>query len=665
MIAHFPAPYPGELLFSLCSRYNERVQYPSQADINLELFGGKNRVRVTGFQWDLGYLIANLPAGHQFTLHRLIYDHTLAPFYFPFFQERHIKRLIDYMKGMHTSGAHRYPVILTRGTRSPIFPRFCPLCVDEDKKQYGEGYWHRLHQVPGVKVCPKHYVLLDDSSPYGGSERLRRYSMYISANQISFPIATARQLNLHDKDHQALINVARDADWLLRQRDLTPDFRTLHERYMVILNAHGLVGLRGEIRQARLVELFHKHFSSDLLQELKLTSDTKQRHQWLSVFIEMLRSNQVQHPLKHLLFLQLFGYTAEAFFGGFADEDVSPLSLPEPFGKGPWPCLNKACVYFKVPQIRDYQLKRRGTEEMPIGTFRCSCGFTYARKGPDASPDDPYRYDWVKQYGALWESLLRDLWKDPSTSIREIGRRLGVTHSRVVYHAIRLKLNFFRHGSERKSVTINPVTKSRVAKAQSNKLKRLKSHRKKWLAALRKHPGESRSFFQQEPFTHTYRWLRDNDRAWLIEHLPALSLNKGISLIDWGERDAELSAEILSCSPHLKTTSRKPIRVTKVAVLRAIERSEALFSRKNLARLPLTSHALSKVLETREEYALRLLQWAVDYCIKQSILPSQSAFVSLAGTRKTYYLAPHVKSAFDSTWLDLPRLVREGVVQAA
>jgi hypothetical protein len=464
MIAHFPTPYPDELLFSLCSRYNERVQYPSQTDINLELFGGNNRGRVTKFQRDLGYLITNLPAGHQLTLHRLIYDHTLAPFYFPFIQARQIKRLKDYMKGMHSSGAHRYPIVLTRGTRSPIFPRFCSICIAEDKRQYGECYWHRLHQVPGVKVCPKHYVFLDDSSPYGGDERRRGCSTYTSANQVGFPIATARQLNLHDKDHQALINIARDADWLLHQPDLTPSFQTLHESYMVILNAHGLVGLRGEIRKARLVELFHKHFSSTLLQELRLTADTKQQYQWMSFLIGKLRSHQIQHPLKHLLFLQLFGYTAEAFFSESANESISPLSILEPFGKGPWPCLNKACVYFKAPQIRDYQLKRRGKEEMPIGTFRCSCGFTYARKGPDTSPDDPYRYDWVKQFGTVWESLLRNLWKDPATSLREIGRRLGITHSIVVHHAIRLKLNFFRHGTGRKPVTINPVTKSRVAK---------------------------------------------------------------------------------------------------------------------------------------------------------------------------------------------------------
>lgn len=29
--------------------------------------------------------------------------------------------------------------------------------------KYGETYWHRIHQVPGVNVCPKHKTLLEDS----------------------------------------------------------------------------------------------------------------------------------------------------------------------------------------------------------------------------------------------------------------------------------------------------------------------------------------------------------------------------------------------------------------------------------------------------------------------------------------------------------------------
>lgn len=38
------------------------------------------------------------------------------------------------------------------------------MCLIEDTQKYGEPYWHRMHQIPGVLVCPTHgFVLLDSS----------------------------------------------------------------------------------------------------------------------------------------------------------------------------------------------------------------------------------------------------------------------------------------------------------------------------------------------------------------------------------------------------------------------------------------------------------------------------------------------------------------------
>lgn len=34
--------------------------------------------------------------------------------------------------------------------------RFCRLCVGQDIRRYGESYWHRVHCLPGVLLCPEH-----------------------------------------------------------------------------------------------------------------------------------------------------------------------------------------------------------------------------------------------------------------------------------------------------------------------------------------------------------------------------------------------------------------------------------------------------------------------------------------------------------------------------
>ena len=52
------------------------------------------------------------------------------------------------------------PMIKRNKTR---YLRLCPLCVGEDRKKYGEAYWHRKHQMIGIDVCAVHGCRLYDS----------------------------------------------------------------------------------------------------------------------------------------------------------------------------------------------------------------------------------------------------------------------------------------------------------------------------------------------------------------------------------------------------------------------------------------------------------------------------------------------------------------------
>jgi len=44
-----------------------------------------------------------------------------------------------------------------------LVPRWCPICLREDLKEWGEPYWHRSHQLPNVFVCHLHFCLLRTS----------------------------------------------------------------------------------------------------------------------------------------------------------------------------------------------------------------------------------------------------------------------------------------------------------------------------------------------------------------------------------------------------------------------------------------------------------------------------------------------------------------------
>jgi len=43
---------------------------------------------------------------------------------------------------------------------SRIAWRFCSQCRDVARNKFGIGYWHRVHQVPGMDICPYHGVVL-------------------------------------------------------------------------------------------------------------------------------------------------------------------------------------------------------------------------------------------------------------------------------------------------------------------------------------------------------------------------------------------------------------------------------------------------------------------------------------------------------------------------
>ena len=51
----------------------------------------------------------------------------------------------------------------TNKDRQKRYLRYCPACVKEDRVKYAETYWHRIHQMIGIDICPIHGCNLVDS----------------------------------------------------------------------------------------------------------------------------------------------------------------------------------------------------------------------------------------------------------------------------------------------------------------------------------------------------------------------------------------------------------------------------------------------------------------------------------------------------------------------
>ncbi|MEP0791961.1 TnsD family transposase [Funiculus sociatus GB2-C1] len=590
------------------------MQYPDKQSVVKELFGNKRIVARVELPGHLNDLVTALPPGGYYTVDRLIENHTLLPFYSPFFPRELISLVREEMRGSNQQFSYGHLGLLAGHIQMFTYLRFCPLCVQEDKKQFGECYWHRLHQVSGVELCPTHQIAVINS----GVLKRNRSSKYdfISAEQ-SISEIKPYPLELSGRDHENLLKISRDADWLLRQQNLSLSNDYLHNFYVKNLYERGLSTFQGRVLQDELLEAFKGHYSPTILKLLQCEFNEQSTNHWLLDLFR--RKSRIRHPIRHLLIINFLGYTAEEV-----------LKLPtklKPFGDGPWLCLNRVCQHFKQPVIKECQLtpnhKKRSE---PVGTFECICGFTYSQKSPDASAEDKLQKSrYTRIYGPLWELTLIRLWDDETISLNQIARQLGVRPITLQRQAALLELTFPRVGSEKSTqLTPNLLYYRSNSNPETKKLNLLEKHQKNFLEVRQQHPLLTRSKLI-EICSYTYHWLQRNCPDWLETHLPPTVSKKGKKLpsseVDWEKRDIELAAEVKAAVVHIRSNLASPIRVTVLQIGR--DTGKYLPLKAQLDRLPLTAKVLAEMVETHEEFAVRKIEWAAKGFLEENICATQ------------------------------------------
>jgi hypothetical protein len=647
MITQFPTPQPDELFYSLCARYSDRVQYPNKEAVNVELFGSRGIAASMDLPRHLHRFEANLPQYHALTADRVIDEYTLFPYYCPFLPANRAELLRCQMKASDDSSVHKTSGITASTIRTFDCLRYCPVCVKEERDNSEPCYWRRLHQVPGVEVCALHSVFLETS---GARVRNRVNSAeYTSAESAVLPIVP-RPLDLSNPDHGSLVSIARDSEWLLEQRGLVPGFKALHDSYMKVLDERGLVSLKDKIRLKEMIPQFADYYSAALLKTLQCEFDVRKGNNWPSRIVKHLNQGKTNHPLRHLLLIQVLGHTAESFFTALAAPKRAARPSPNAFGRGPWPCLNPACKFYKRLVIKTLQLAPHYyIKGVMTGTFGCKCGFIYLRKDVGESAKNSFRYHQVKSHGPVWEAKLKALWNDLSLSINAIAPQLGAAHNSVIYHATRLGLSFPRKGPGSKIAKVRPNFRQWVQnlsheQSPSRKSALLRSNRKRWLTTREENPKATRTQLQQTILPDVYRWLRRHDYVWLKSHMPPPFKRIGSARrVDWPSRDIQYAEEVRISAARLKNEPGHPVRVTKQAIGRDIDRTAVLSNPKLRKNIPLTFKALDEVVETRVEFSIRRLRWATALFRQEGVIPSFSTLAQRAGINWDIWYLPEVK----------------------
>ena len=168
MKMYLPEIYPDELVYSWLSRYFVQSGYTNHKTLISQLFYSiKNNPSVEF----IGHI--NKEAEQQITqvysMDDLILQHTMFPQYARFMTVEKRKMALAELK--QYSDPHKVLTILPRNDKEKRL-KYCPLCVAADRKKYGETYWHRIHQIRNMVVCPVHKCKLVDSEVNVCSEKI-------------------------------------------------------------------------------------------------------------------------------------------------------------------------------------------------------------------------------------------------------------------------------------------------------------------------------------------------------------------------------------------------------------------------------------------------------------------------------------------------------------
>lgn len=168
MKMYLPEIYPDELVYSWLSRYFVYSGCTNNRMLLSQLLYSKSNNPSIEF---IGHL--NEAAERQITqvysMDDLILNHTMFPQYARFMPAD--KRDVALAELKRYCDPHKVFTILPRNERE-LWLKYCPLCVAEDRKKYGETYWHRVHQVRNMLICPIHKCKLKNSNIDARSEKV-------------------------------------------------------------------------------------------------------------------------------------------------------------------------------------------------------------------------------------------------------------------------------------------------------------------------------------------------------------------------------------------------------------------------------------------------------------------------------------------------------------
>ncbi|HWD93552.1 MAG TPA: TnsD family Tn7-like transposition protein [Verrucomicrobiae bacterium] len=625
----FPDPYPGELLFSVLARFNERMAYPAEYASNLELFGVRHGTPAIELPNRIDRLVSKLPPGAIYTSDSIIQNNTLFPLYAPFLPDRNRDLVLTNMKGDDMRTTLLRSGIIAGRVRPPVYFSTCPVCDEQNVAVHGETYWDRRHQISGVQVCSVHSIFLTDTNV-----RLRwslRKNPLTSAESAE-RAASVRRIDPNNVHDRMRLQIAESAAWLLDLNTSRPGLVAINRGYREILAQNDLLSPKGGIRLKRLYERFSACCPPDLLDRFGCELRDGGDGGWLGRLLR--EEEQGVAPLRHLLLLAILNVSAQDFFTSVIH------SLGTALQHNAWPCLNPLCPDFQKPAVLKFEIKRAKHGFARI--FECpKCGHRSSRTA------DGQKVIRVVQFGILWEQRLRSMWEDASLSLRALAGDLHADARSVLKYAVRSGLQFPRRGPTRLAKSpgyLRDLGRLPQSDSRDNK-------REAWSGLRGTHKSAGISELRRKA-PALYIWLYRHDRKWMIEHSPACRRRvPKNNRVDWGNRDAMLVEHVIAVANRIKNQPGRPRRVTVRSI--GIEMGIPVVLKTRRMKLPRTKAALAENVESTEQFVLRRIDWTLNSLKRQGSGANRSEIVRIAGIGTKALGMPSVQQAIARVKADL------------
>jgi hypothetical protein len=586
LIRFFPHLKEEELLYSACARWRELFRYPGERAVATALFGSKERTAILDLPTGRESLVGNLPCGHGYTVDGLIQDHTTFPYHAHFVGPERVAAILDRMR--HGGIGAAVPTMLGVGTGRvppPNYVLFCPACAHEDVERCGEALWRRVHQVPGVFLCPDHGLPLRRKNLVG-------VFAYQALGEWLRPDAPEDEVPGGPQGR--LRWLAEQSLWLLRAapRWLAPE--QLVKRHRARLREIGMFTAHGRLRAARVTEALRAHWGTQLLVRMELDrSPAPKSLRWVLRQAGDNHHRTAGAPLRHLLLIGLYGITAEQFL-----DDEPSVVAPVSRDGAARECANPVCPDYQPPG--DRHVARRAYLARGVSHDCGTCGCEYT----EHSRAQHVRF---LVTGTLWDQALLDAALE-GVGPAELGRRLGVSPQRALCHADRLGIWREEWGErERASWEVHERSARELTEQK----------RAEWLRARSEQPEAHRSQLMRCNVA-LHSWLRSNDNAWLVANRPAVVgrvVEGQRTGVDWPRRDRDLKTRVEDAVRRLLDPGAPPVRITRASIGRAIGAQVLIMSRDE--RLPYTNSAVEAAVETVEDFVRRRIRWHAQQCISR------------------------------------------------